>query len=54
MFSETTDREGFGWFTDEQVDENLRLFELLGVPGGTRALWDRSILDEVYRDGPTA
>ncbi len=54
MFSETTDQSGFGWFTDEQVQENLRLFELLDIEGATEAMWDRSILDEVYRDGPTA
>lgn len=54
MYSETTDEFGFGWFTDEQVEENLRLFELLGIEGGTEQLWDRSVLDEVYQDGPTA
>lgn len=54
MYSATTDRFGFGWFTDEQIEENLRLFELLGIRGGTRELWDRSVLDEVYKDGPTA
>ena len=52
MYSPTTDRFGFGWFTDEQVEENLRLFELLGLSGVTSALWDRSILDEVFKDGP--
>jgi len=54
MYSATTDRFGFAWFTDEQVDQNLKLFELLGIRGGTRELWDRSILDEVYKDGPKA
>ena len=54
MYSPTTDSFGFGWFTDEQIEENLGLLELLGVPGGNRELWDRSILDEVYSDGPTA
>lgn len=54
MFSPTTDRYGFGWFTDEQIEENLKLFELLGIRGGTRAWWDRSVLDEVYKGGPTA
>ena len=54
MYSATTDSFGFGWFTDDQIEENLGLLELLGVPGGTRELWDRSILDEVYSDGPTA
>jgi ABC-type nitrate/sulfonate/bicarbonate transport system substrate-binding protein len=54
MFSQATEQFGFGWFTDEQVQENLRLFELLGIEGATEQMWDRSILDEVYRDGPTA
>lgn len=54
MYSPTTERFGFGWFTDEQVEQNLELFDLLGVAGGTRELWDRSILDEVYANGPTA
>ena len=53
MYSDLTDQHGFGWFTDEQVQENLKLFELLGIEGATAELWDRSILDEVYRDGPT-
>lgn len=54
MYSDLTEQNGFGWFTDEQVQENLELFELLGIDGATADLWDRSILEEVYRDGPTA
>lgn len=54
MFSATTEESGFGWFTDAQVTENLKLFELLGITGATRELWDRSVLEEVYRDGPKA
>lgn len=54
MFSEVTDEHGFGWFTDEQVEDNLRLYEMLGIPGVTEDLWDRSVLEEIYRDGPTA
>ena len=54
MFSPLTDTKGFGWFTDEQVDENLKLFTILGIEGTTEQLWDRSILEEVYADGPTA
>lgn len=54
MFSEATAEHGFGWFTDEQVQQNLELFEVLGIEGATEDLWDRSVLDEVYRDGPTA
>ncbi|MBO1902416.1 ABC transporter substrate-binding protein [Leucobacter weissii] len=54
MYSDATDEFGFGWFTDEQIAENLRLFELLGIDGGTEALWDRTLLEEIYRDGPAA
>lgn len=54
MFSEATDEFGFGWFTDEQVEQNLRLFEVLGVEGATEELWDHSILEEIYENGPTA
>ncbi len=54
MYSDLTDRSGFASFTGEQVQENLRLFELLGIKGASERLWDHSILDEVYRDGPTA
>ena len=50
----TTDQFGFAWFTDEQVAENLKLFDLLGIEGADERLWDRSILDEVYQNGPTA
>ena len=39
---------------EEQIDENLKLFELLGISGGTRELWDHSVLEEVYANGPTA
>lgn len=54
MFSEATDEFGFGWFTEEQVEQNLQLFELLGIEGATEELWDHSVLDEVYENGPTA
>ena len=54
MFSPATDANGFASFTDEQVQENLELFGLLGIEGATEELWDRSILDEVYQNGPTA
>lgn len=52
MYSDATDTHGFGWFSDEQVAKNLELFELLGISGGTEALWDRSLLEEIYADGP--
>ncbi|MBK0419850.1 ABC transporter substrate-binding protein [Leucobacter sp. CSA1] len=54
MYSEATDESGFGWFSEEQVEENLRLFELLGIDGATEQMWDHSILEEVYENGPTA
>ena len=54
MFSDVTDEHGFGWFTDEQVAANLELFEGLGIEGTHADLWDHSILDEIYADGPTA
>lgn len=54
MYSPTTDASGFAWFTADQVRENLALFHLLGIDGITEDLWDHSILDEVYQDGPTA
>ncbi len=54
MYSDTTDEFGFAWFTDEQIQENLRLFDLLGISGGSDDLWDRTLLEEVYQDGPVA
>ncbi len=54
MYSDLTDQHGFGWFTDEQIQDNLRLFELLNITGMDESLWDRSILEEIYQDGPTA
>ena len=47
MFSELTDANGFGWWTDEAVQQNI---ETLGLLGRTvnADLWDRSILEEVY------
>lgn len=54
MFSDVTDEHGFAWFTDEQIEQNLELFDILGVEGGTAEMWDRSILEEVYAEGPVA
>jgi ABC-type nitrate/sulfonate/bicarbonate transport system substrate-binding protein len=53
MYSDTTDENGFGWFTDEDVQRNLELFEILGIEGD-ESLWDHSILDEIFAEGPTA
>ena len=47
MFSDLTDRNGFGSWTDEAVAANIETLALLGrdvMPD----LWDRSILDEVH------
>jgi ABC-type nitrate/sulfonate/bicarbonate transport system substrate-binding protein len=54
MYSDLTERFGFAWFTPEQVAENLRLFDVLGIEGASEQIWDHSILDEVYAAGPTA
>ncbi len=47
MFSDLTDAQGFGWFTDETVARNIETLSLLGMPVSAD-LWDRSILDEVH------
>jgi len=50
MFSELTDANGFGWFTDETVSQNVETLALLGR-SVTPDLWDRSILEEVHAGG---
>lgn len=47
MFSDLTDANGFGWFTDETVARNVETLSLLGR-SVTPDLWDRSILEEVH------
>ncbi|MCU0899247.1 MAG: ABC transporter substrate-binding protein [Cypionkella sp.] len=47
MFSDLTDANGFGWWTDETVAANIETLALLGRKV-TPDLWDRSILDEVH------
>lgn len=47
MFSDLTDRHGFGWWTDEAVAANVETLALLGRTV-TPELWDRSILEEVH------
>lgn len=54
MYSDLTDAHGFGWFSDEQVAQNLELMGKLGIPGVDGSLWDRSILEEIYQGGATA
>jgi ABC-type nitrate/sulfonate/bicarbonate transport system substrate-binding protein len=47
MFSDLTDRLGFGSWTDETVAANIETLALLGRTV-TPELWDRSILEEVH------
>ena len=47
MFSDLTDENGFGWWTDETVAANVETLALLGRTV-TPELWDRSILEEVH------
>ncbi|WP_299907719.1 ABC transporter substrate-binding protein [uncultured Paracoccus sp.] len=47
MFSDLTDQNGFGSWTDEAVAANIETLALLGRTV-TPDLWDRSILDEVH------
>jgi NitT/TauT family transport system substrate-binding protein len=53
MYSEVTDEHGFAWFTDELVEDNMALFADLGITGATPELFDRSLLEEIFADGPT-
>ncbi|MTH76840.1 ABC transporter substrate-binding protein [Paracoccus aestuariivivens] len=46
MFSDLTDANGFGWWSDESVAANIRTLALLGHKVSPD-LWDRSILDEI-------
>lgn len=48
MFSDLTDANGFGWWTDETVADNIKTLALLDRTV-TPALWDRSILEEVHK-----
>jgi NitT/TauT family transport system substrate-binding protein len=47
MFSDLTDANGFGWWTDETVEANIETLALLGRDV-TADLWDRSILEQVH------
>lgn len=47
MFSDLTDANGWGWWTDEAVAANIETLGLLGIPA-TPDMWDRSVLEEVY------
>ncbi len=47
MFSDLTEANGFGWWTDDAVAANIETLALLGREV-TPELWDRSILEEVH------
>ncbi|MEM1075084.1 MAG: ABC transporter substrate-binding protein [Pseudomonadota bacterium] len=47
MFSDLTEAQGFGWFTEETIAANIETLGLLGRKV-TADLWDRSILEEVH------
>jgi NitT/TauT family transport system substrate-binding protein len=47
MFSDLTEAQGFGWFTDETVAANVETLALLGRDVSPD-LWDRSILEAVH------
>lgn len=52
MYSDVTDENGFAWFSDATIEDNLTLFEDLEIAGATADLFDRSLLEELYADGP--
>ncbi|MCK0149454.1 ABC transporter substrate-binding protein [Marivita sp. S6314] len=47
MFSDLTDANGFGWWTDDTVADNIETLKLLGRTV-TADLWDRSILEDIH------
>lgn len=47
MFSDLTQSNGFGWWTDETVAANIETLALLGRTV-TPDLWDRSVLEEIH------
>jgi len=53
MYSDVTKENGFAWFTDETIDSNMVLFADLDIAGVTPELFDRSLLEEIFADGPT-
>jgi hypothetical protein len=53
MYSDVTDEFGFAWFTDETITSNIALFAELGIEGAEASLFDRSLLEEIFADGPT-
>ena len=53
MYSDVTDEFGFAWFTDDTITSNIALFAELGIEGAEPSLFDRSLLEEIFADGPT-
>lgn len=53
LFSSVTDQHGFAWFTDESVQQNISVMKVLGLDASPD-LWDRSILEEIFKGGPVA
>jgi ABC-type nitrate/sulfonate/bicarbonate transport systems, periplasmic components len=47
MFSDLTDTQGFGWWSDESVEATIRTLSLMGRTV-TPDLWDRSILEDLH------
>ncbi|MEM6340659.1 MAG: ABC transporter substrate-binding protein [Pseudomonadota bacterium] len=47
MFSDLTQEQGFGWFTDDTIAANIQTLGLLGREVSAD-LWDRSLLEEVH------
>jgi NitT/TauT family transport system substrate-binding protein len=47
MFSDLTEANGFGWWTEDEVAANIETLALLGQEVSPD-LWDRSILEEVH------
>ena len=47
MFSDLTDANGFGWWSDESVEATIRTLSLMGRTV-TPDLWDRSILEDIH------
>lgn len=47
MFSDLTDAQGFGWWTDEGVEATIRTLAAMGRDVGPD-LWDRSILEDIH------
>jgi len=47
MFTDLTEAQGFGWFTEETIAANIETLALL-ERDVTADLWDRSLLEEVH------